>query len=241
MASLAGYLSMSVPAIAGGLLWGVHSILQVSQYVGGMTQSAAGVGAGEAVTGNIGFGNTNFGNHNAFNTSSNHMDTNLRVSTGASSLQLSDGTQLSVMPDGSKVLNMQNTISNIGASVDYSSAYRTSFMQSADRAATAARQDQHHYSEASNTAMRNVYEVVSHLNKAEEYAARVGVTGQQELMEYIASQPNRDGTDKLGTSSVPRIMRDPELRDQYINQFMNEHRNELKNRGRMVFHHHSKR
>jgi len=411
IAGLAGYLSMSVPAIAGGLLWGMHSILQVSQYVGGMTQSAAGVGAGEAVTGNIGFGNTNFGNHNAFNTSSNHVDTNLRVSTGASSLQLSDGSQLSVMPDGHEALNMQNTISNIGASVDFSSAYRTSYMESADRATTSARQDQHHYSESTNAAMRNVYEVASHLNKsegsgeswslnassgvskafgnvqritqdladrlhvsyneaanlaasiyadgkagvsahagfsagsdtsgglgslspikagvsggidgslsgnlgasrtathnsstdtgsvystakdflqdhhysenvdiisrasqdkslrtnnetgnrlldsmsssfdkaesfrhdmqsnlqlsdtyranaskAEEFAARVGVTGQQELMEYIANQPNRDGTDKLGAASVPGVMRNPELREKYINQFMNEHRTEL--------------
>ena len=411
IAGLAGYLSMSVPAIAGGLLWGMHSILQVSQYVGGMTQSVAGVGAGEAVTGNIGFGNTNFGNHNAFNTSSNHMDTNLRVSGGASSLQLSDGSQFSVMPDGREVLNMQNTISNIGALVDYSNAYRTSYMESADRATTAARQDQHHYSTATSAAMRNVYEVASHLNKsegsgeswslnassgvskafgnvqritqdladrlhvsyneaanlaasiyadgkagvaghigfsasrdtggglgslspvkagvsggvdaslsgslgasrtathnsstdtgsvystardflqdhhysenvdmiarasqdkslrtnnetgnrlldsmsssfdqaesyrhdmqsnlqladtyranaskAEEYGARVGITGQQELMEYIANQPNRDGTGKLGASSVPRIMRDPEMRNKYINQFMNEHHTEL--------------
>ncbi len=405
IAGLAGYLSMSVPALAGGLLWGMHSYLQVSQYVGGMTQSAAGVGAGEAVTGNIGFGNTNFGNHNAFNTSNHHVDTNARVSTGASTMQLSDGSQLSVMPNGTEVVNTQNTISNIGASVELSNAFRSSYNESADRAATTARQDQHHYSQASNAALRDVYEVASHLNKSEssgdgwslnassgvakafgnvnritqdladrmhisyneaaslatniyadgkagiaghvglsagketgsglspmqsrvnggvdlslsgglggsrsathnnstdsgsvyskakdflsdnhysenvdiiaratqdksfrtnnesgnrllnsaaasfdqaesyrhdmqsnlqladtyrvnaskadEYAARVGINGQQELMEYIANQPNRDGTDRLGTASVPGIMRNPELRNQYIKQYMDGHR-----------------
>lgn len=400
IAGLAGYLSMSVPALAGGLLWGMHSYLQVSQYVGGMTQSAAGVGAGEAVTGNIGFGNTNFGNHNAFNTSSNHLDTSMRVSTGVSTMQLSDGSQLSVMPSGGRVINMQNTISNIGASIDFSDAYRTSYTESADRAITAAKQDANHYSEATNTAMRNVYDLASHLNKsessgdswnlstssgtakafnkvqsitqdlstrfgisydeaanlassiyadgkaglsghvggsvggglsplkagadfslsgslgasrtathnnstsqsqlyssakafldnahysenvdtvfraakdqslrtnneqgnrmmdsiaasydkaesyrhdmqsnlqladtyrsnaskAEEYAARVGIVGQQQFVEFIANQPNREGTDRLGTASVPAVMRDPELRDRYIKQFMNEHRQDL--------------
>jgi conjugal transfer mating pair stabilization protein TraG len=167
IAGLAGYLSMSVPAVAGALLWGMHSILQLSQYVGGMTQSAAGAAATEAVTGNIGFGNTNFGNQSAFNTSNNHVDSNLRVSSGASMMQLSDGTQLSVMPNGSEVVNMGNTISNIGASIDFSKGFRTSFTQSADRATTEARMDQHHFSEATTSAMRNLYDIGDHINKGE--------------------------------------------------------------------------
>ncbi|GEM_PF-1328124 len=405
IAGLAGYLSMSVPALAGGLLWGMHSLLQVSQYVGGMTQSAASVGAGEAVTGNIGFGNTNFGNHNAFNTSNNHVDTNARVSTGASMLQLADGSQLSVMPNGNEAVNMQNSISNIGASVDFSNAYRTSFTEGADHATSAAKQDNNNYSKATNAALRSAYDIANHLNKsdasgeswslnatsgvtnafnkvkgitndlsnrlnistdeaanlaasiyadgkaglsgsigasvgkssggdgfspiqvgakasadfslsgslggsrtathnssthqgnlyseakafldnehysenvdtiaraaqdkslrtnneegnrlvdsmaasfdtaesyrqdmqsnlqqadtyrinaskAEEYASRVGIAGQQELTEFIAKQPNRDGVGTLGTSSVAAVMHTPELRDKYINQFMKEH------------------
>lgn len=410
IAGLAGYLSMSVPALAGGLLWGMHSYLQVSQYVGGMTQSAASTGAGEAVTGNIGFGNTNFGNHNAFNTSNNHVDTSARVSTGMSTMQLSDGSQLSVMPDGSQVVNTQNTISNIGASVDYSSAIRSSYTESADKAFSAARSDQHHFSQSSNAVARNANELAKHVNmseasgegwslnassgtarafgnvhritedladrlhvsyneaanlaasiyaegkaglsghiggfagvgndnglspvqagwkggaefslsgglggsrtathnsstdagsmystardylkdqhysenvdiiarasqdknfrtnnetgnrlldslstsfdhaessrhdmqnnlqlaetyranasKAEEYGARIGINGQQELMSYIAKQPNRDGSSTIGTTGVPGVMRDPELREKYINQFINSHRAEFEN------------
>jgi conjugal transfer mating pair stabilization protein TraG len=408
IAGLAGYLSMSVPALAGGLLWGMHSYLQVSQYVGGMTQSAASIGAGEAVTGNMGFGNTNFGNHNAFNTSNNHVDTSARVSTGGATMQLADGSQFSVMPDGSQVVNSQNTFSNIGASVDYSSVIRSSYTESADTAVSAAQSDQRHYSQSSSAVARNANDIAEHVNtssasgegwslnassgtghalgnvhritenladrlhisyheaanvaasiyaegksglsghvgitagagmdnglspvqaaakggadlalsgglggsrsathnsstdagsmyskakdfltdqhysenvdmiaraaqdkslrtnnetgnrlldslsasfdqaessrhdrqnnlqlaqtyrananKAEEYGARIGINGQQELMTYIAKQPNRDGSGTIGTTGVPAVMRDPQLRGKYISQFVNTHRTEF--------------
>lgn len=167
MAGLAGYLSMSVPVLAGGLIWGMHhAFLQASQYAGGVTQSTAATGAAEAATGNIGFGNTNFGNQSSFNQSANHVDTNARVSTGSSSVQLSDGSQLSVMPNSDQVLNMGNTISNIGSSIGFSNAFRTGYTQSADKAITAADNSNVAYHDATSAGMRDVYEVGSHLGNS---------------------------------------------------------------------------
>lgn len=165
ISGLAGYMSMSVPALAGGLLWGMQNAFsQVSQYVGGVLQSAAGTGATEAVTGNIGFGNTNFQNHSAFNTSANHLDTSLRTSTGASNFQLIDGSQLSIMPNGNEVINMQNTVSNVGASIGWSNAYRTSYGENAERSYAAVKQDSIGISDATSSAMRNIYDYAEHLN-----------------------------------------------------------------------------
>lgn len=167
MSGLAGYLSMSVPVLAGGLIWGMHhAFLQASQYAGGVTQSTAATGAAEAATGNIGFGNTNFGNQSAFNHSANHVDTNARVSTGSSTVQLSDGSQLSVMPNSDQVLNMGNTISNIGSSIGFSNAFRTGYSQNADKAITAAQNSNHAYHDATNSGMRSVYEIGSHLGNS---------------------------------------------------------------------------
>lgn len=168
MAGLAGYLSMSVPVLAGGLLWGMHhAFLQSSQYMGGVVQSTAGIGAAEAVTGNMGFGNTNFGNHSAFNTSANHVDTSSRVATGSSTMQLSDGSQLSVMPNSDQVLNMGNTIANLGASIGDSKTIRSGYTESVDKAITAAKSQNNAYHNASSVAMKNLYEIGSHMGEGE--------------------------------------------------------------------------
>jgi conjugal transfer mating pair stabilization protein TraG len=167
MAGLAGYLSMSVPVLAGGLLWGMHhAFLQTSQYAGGVAQSTAATGAAEAVTGNMGFGNTNFGNQSSFNRSANHVDTSARVSTGSSLTQLSDGTQLSVMSNGDQVLNMGNTISNVGASVGFSKGFRTSYSENADKAMTSAESSNNAYHDATSAGMRNMYEIGNHLGSS---------------------------------------------------------------------------
>ena len=167
MAGLAGYLSMSVPVLAGGLIWGMHhAFLQASQYAGGVTQSTSATAAAEAVTGNMGFGNTNFGNQSAFNRTANHVDTNGRVSSGSSTVQLSDGSQLSVMPNGDQVLNMGNTISNIGTSIGFSNAFRTGYSQNADKAMTAATSANNAYHDATSSGMRDVYEISSHLGNS---------------------------------------------------------------------------
>lgn len=165
---LAGYMSLSVPAIAGGLLWGMHNAFaQVSQYVGGVAQSASTQAASEAVSGNFSLGNTSIANHNAFNTSTNKLDTNLKVATGAGSLQQSDGTQLAHMPDGREVVNMQGTISSIGTQIDLSEAYRSSLAKSSNHAESAAKQSAHNYSHSLTTVARTINDIGHHVNQSE--------------------------------------------------------------------------
>lgn len=168
MAGLAGYLSMSVPAISGGLLWGMnHAFLQMSQYVGGVVQSTAGSGATEAVTGNISLGNTSFGNQSAFNTSANHFDTAMRFSGSQMSLQGTDGSRTTFMADGSHVLDMSPTVSNLGSSVDSGLSVRNSQSESASHAMTTAKQSAAHYGESIHAGMRDLFDISHHMGNTD--------------------------------------------------------------------------
>jgi len=63
MASLAGYLTLSVPFIAAGLVRGMaNTMTHVAQYMGGVSQSVGSQAAAEAVAGNINMGITGMRN-----------------------------------------------------------------------------------------------------------------------------------------------------------------------------------
>ncbi|MCE3237353.1 MAG: hypothetical protein K0R24_334 [Gammaproteobacteria bacterium] len=168
ISTLAGYLTLSVPFLSAGLVKGMASTFtQLAQYIGGVTQSSAAMGAGEAVSGNISFGNTNVGNHSAFNMSSNHIDTSGRFSSNMITTQLPGGSMASMMPDGSVVMNTHNSISHLGTSVNLAKAIRATASQQADAAFTHANNQNRTFSEAFNSAMRNVYDLSDTISKSD--------------------------------------------------------------------------
>lgn len=121
MAGLAGYLSLSVPILAWGIVKGMGSSLtQLAQFVGGTIQSAVTATAAEAATGNISLGNTHLGNHSQFNTNANHWDMNARYAAGMSSIQTPEGATLSLTPDGTEVMDQRGSLSNLGVSIHMS-------------------------------------------------------------------------------------------------------------------------
>lgn len=79
MAGLAGYISLSVPALAWMLLKGASGMLQLTHYVGGMLQSSATASSTESASGSMSLANTQFSTHSAFNTSANHFDTSAKT------------------------------------------------------------------------------------------------------------------------------------------------------------------
>ena len=125
MSGLAGYLSLSVPLIASGIVTGMHRILShVAQYVGGAVQSSASASAGEAASGNFSLANTHFSSHSAHNTSANHFDTTARTFSGMITNQMPGGSTLSMTPDGSAIMNNQSAISNLGTTIKLASSIR---------------------------------------------------------------------------------------------------------------------
>ncbi len=164
IAGLAGYLTLSVPFLSAGLARGMAgTFTQLSQYVNGVTQSAGGAAAQEAVTGNMSLGNTNFGNHSSFNTSANHFDTSGRYSSGMFTGLLPGGSTNTAMPDGSTVMNTQNAISNLGTNVMVAKSIRQTATQQGEIATTHAHQEGMAFSEATSATSRQAAELSLHM------------------------------------------------------------------------------
>ncbi|CAN5419990.1 conjugal transfer protein TraG N-terminal domain-containing protein [soil metagenome] len=163
VSSLAGYLSLSVPLLAAGIMKGMMSVFgHAAQYMGGVTQSSAQGAAGEAVAGNVSVGNMNYSNQSAFNTSANHFDTSARVSSGAYTTQTAGGSSLTMTPDGTQIMNNQSAISSLGTSVNLAKTLRASYSQQAEVAEGAAISHAHAYSDSSNSAMRTLFDLSKH-------------------------------------------------------------------------------
>lgn len=167
ISGLAGYLTLSVPFLSAGLVKGMASTFtHISQYVGGVTQSAGGAAAAEAITGNISLGNSSMGNHNMFNTSSNHMDTSGRVNTGSITTTMAGGSLATVTADGSVVMDMKSAISNPGASINFADTLRASYSQQAERATTAGLSNAVSAGNAFSSVIKNAHDLNHQLGKS---------------------------------------------------------------------------
>ena len=177
VAGLAGYLSLSIPLLAAGIVNGMMSVFtQAAQYIAGVTQSAAAGAAGEAIAGNLSLGNTNLSNHSSFNTSANHFDTDTRVSSGAYTYQTAGGSTLSIMPDGSTVMNNQGALSSLGTTVNLAYAIRSLASEQADTSYAAALSHTHAYSDSVSSGIRSLYELSAHASTNESSGDSSSVT-----------------------------------------------------------------
>lgn len=166
MASLAGYLTLSVPFLAGGLVRGMAGTMtHLAQYIGGVTQSAGTSASAETVSGNFSLGNTSFNTHHALNTSANHFDTGGRVSSGMS-YQLPGGESMTVMPDGTAVMDRRGAISSLGVELHLADSIRSSAMQQAEQSYNAGLSNSEAYSKASSAALRGISELSNHVGSS---------------------------------------------------------------------------
>ncbi len=171
VAGLAGYLLLSVPVLAAGMVKGLMSVFtQAAQYIAGVTQGAASSAASDAVSGNLSLGNTNFSNHSAYNTSANHFDTNARVFGGMYTSQMPGGSTLGVSPDGSLIMNNQSAISNLATTYHISDSVRETAMRQAEVSQAAAI----HYGKAYVTSTHDAARNVSDLAYQEAIGASSG-------------------------------------------------------------------
>ena len=103
--AMAGYLAMSIPFLCIAILKGVGSFVHLSSHLGNISQSAAGVAASEAVTGNYSFGNISEGNAQIANTTM--LSHSRMASYKAGGFQLQDGREeMTTMADGSHIVNV---------------------------------------------------------------------------------------------------------------------------------------
>ncbi|CAM4390640.1 MAG: hypothetical protein LEGION0398_MBIBDBAK_00165 [Legionellaceae bacterium] len=162
MTALAGYLTLSVPFLAMGLVKGMTaSLTQAVQYAGGMVQSIAGANASEAASGNISMGNTSIDTHHANNMSNNHWDTMGRFNAGGMSATLSGGATQTLTASGKPILNTSGAISQLGTSINFANTMRDSYTEQADKAITASENDAKTLQDASSTQLRSLQDLAN--------------------------------------------------------------------------------
>jgi conjugal transfer mating pair stabilization protein TraG len=162
MASLAGYLTLSVPFISAGLVKGMAGTMtQVAQYMGGVSQSVGSQAASEAVAGNISMGVTGMRNNSAFNLNNHQHDLAARMSSGVS-YELPGGESLNFMPDGGIALSRGRTISDLGVNIDFASSIQNAATKQADYSYNTAKSESIAAGENYNAGMRSLYELANH-------------------------------------------------------------------------------
>jgi len=167
VAGIAGNLSMAVPFLVTGIVFGMHKALPHGiQNESGTTQAAIGAGVNEAVSGNFSLGNTSFGNQHANNVSANHFDTSARISSGMMTSQLAGGSSFSTSADGSHIMDMRGSLSNVGASINLMDSLRNSYSNQVERAESAALSDNVSFGQASSSAVKDMYDLSHQIGKS---------------------------------------------------------------------------
>jgi len=199
MAALAGYLTMSVPFLAAGLVKGMVSVLnQSAQYVGGTLQTVTSGVAGEAVVGNISMGNTSFNTHQAYNTTANHTDTSGQFMAGGMSYQLPGGSIATVSPNGAQSINMGPSLSNLGFTLDVASNTSTALTQQAQKSYEAGLNYQKSVGDSWASAYRNATDLTNLIGKAKNSGNTSSFNQNDSVVESLAK--NYDLAEQWGRS-----------------------------------------
>ncbi|WP_346303288.1 conjugal transfer mating-pair stabilization protein TraG, partial [Pantoea sp. Morm] len=129
-ANIAGYLSLSIPILAGFLTKGAMSV--AGQAVGGVLSSAAFTTGGQAST--TADGNWSFNNMSMDNVNANKFDTNMTRRSGSQGFQTSNGSMHTQTADGSQVYDTSGAISNLPVNMRLSALASSGFSEQARQA-----------------------------------------------------------------------------------------------------------
>ncbi len=119
--AMAGYLSMSVPFLAFGLMFGASRFAHLATSMLAPTQRAAGTAAEEGTSGNINLANTSMDNHSFYTMRGNSMQTNAMIDTGMVSNRMGDGAMNHRTADGGESVFKDRALSDPGFNVSWGS------------------------------------------------------------------------------------------------------------------------
>lgn len=190
MAIFAGYGSLVIPVIAYGIVHGGKiSLAALANQLTSVGAQAAARVAEEATTGNLSFGNMNMSNQSAFNTSRNHMNTNMIQQSSMLSYQTASGAMIHHTQDGSNVIDSRNAISNMGTSINYAYSIRQAAMQQAEKATTLGMNQSRQFSEGITNTIRSLYELgksVGHTQSSDHGYTETTATNEQRALEQFS-------------------------------------------------------
>ncbi|MFN6414730.1 MAG: conjugal transfer protein TraG N-terminal domain-containing protein [Pseudomonadota bacterium] len=129
IASMAGYLAMSIPFLCIAIVKGVGSFVHMASHLGNVGQGAASMAATEVTSGNLSFGNISEGNVQISNGSI--LQRSNAAAYKAHSFSMQDGrVEMTTMADGSQISNIGTSNLPISLNVAESQSNQLSEMAS---------------------------------------------------------------------------------------------------------------
>jgi conjugal transfer mating pair stabilization protein TraG len=133
IATVAGYLSMSIPFFSMALVKGANTIAGMSDSLLNVPQSVASQTSAEVTSGNINLGNASIGNKSYANLSANKQDAEAYVNSGGFRMKGIDGSMSTLHENGSMTFNHQGIASNFLANVNGNQAISSQLSSEASR------------------------------------------------------------------------------------------------------------
>ena len=118
---IAGYLVLAIPFLSLGIVKGMaFTFNNAAQYLGGMMHSIAQSSAGSVAMGNYSMGNISTANATSNTLSANKYDSNFSSMEGMETLQMGNGTTISVTPMGDSIYHVGPGMSQLAVSMNAS-------------------------------------------------------------------------------------------------------------------------
>lgn len=165
IASTAGWLSLSIPFIAYGMVKGLGGVVsQAGSYLSNMTQGVASQASSQAVDGTYAFNNMQTDNVQGFK-----WDTNSSYLNGRRDQQLANGAMDGTAPDGTKIVDASKSMSKVPIDINYGRAMSSSAQRLARESQVQAETSLQGYNHAMNSAF----------NQAKQFSQQFGNSNTQ--------------------------------------------------------------
>lgn len=143
VSGIAGYLALSIPYIAVGIVKGMAGTFNVAaNYLGSVAHSVAGGTAAQVAEGNFSLGNTSLANATANNLSMNKHDSNYTNMHGMATEQLATGATVTHTESGYDVYNVSPAMSHLAVTPRLGQMLSTQLSHSASQSEANVQHDQ---------------------------------------------------------------------------------------------------
>lgn len=225
IASTAGWLSLSIPFIAYGMVKGLGGVVsQAGSYLSSMTQGVASQSSSQAVDGTYAFNNMQTDNVQGFK-----WDTNSTFASGRRDQQLANGAMQGTTADGTTIVNSTTGTSKLPMNLNFGRAMSSSAQRLARESQVQAETSLQGFNHAMNSAYNQAQQfsqqtgnsntmntstddsqtaqatrgVSSMISAAKDYARRHGISEQQAWAEMESKSRNLEAYASVSAGVKP--------------------------------------
>ena len=191
IASMAGYLAMSIPFLCIAIVKGVGSFVHMASHLGNVGQGAASMAASEITSGNLSFGNVSEGNVQISNSSM--LQRSNAAAYKAHSFSMQDGrVEMTTMADGSQISNIGT--SNVPVSLNVTDSQSQQLSQMAGHSYQRAMNHSESSSQNLSSSMRSAVSLSESLSRLESSgnSASHGINVEQSQAIHHGANLTRD-------------------------------------------------